>query len=395
MESSTINFTEFTTKSASMKSKVSLGTDTLSTNVSIQQLLYLFNISAMESTLTGQQLGNCSADSGLCCMGRNDSCFRGCFCDEACIQLHDCCSDYGTTCKQGTASTSTVELSTILPTLYFNTTSTKPITVQTTLNVTAGTASETSTVELSTILPTLYFNTTSTKPITVQTTLNVTAVPGQVKNLTISNVSTTSISLSWEKPDGNVSAYFIQVLGAPSYNKTVTATATIIEGLTPGNVYIFLVYAFVDNKTGEMNSISAYTLPESVTNLTVEIVNLNSVQLSWRAPIGNKSSYIITDVANALFKVQTLGESIVIGNLTAGMKYQFMVSVLAGENTVQGIGKQILVYTNQASLYISCHVSTMSKLTMEQQILLQINQVLQGAFPNKNITAALKAERTS
>ncbi|XP_019202918.1 uncharacterized protein LOC102076880 isoform X3 [Oreochromis niloticus] len=42
----------------------------------------------------------CSGPPDLCCPGRNDSCYRGCFCDEICVTLGDCCPDYNSTCKQ-------------------------------------------------------------------------------------------------------------------------------------------------------------------------------------------------------------------------------------------------------------------------------------------------------
>ncbi|ROI64771.1 Proteoglycan 4 [Anabarilius grahami] len=41
--------------------------------------------------------GKCSHPS-LCCSGVNYDCFRGCFCDEACQQLNDCCPDLNSTC---------------------------------------------------------------------------------------------------------------------------------------------------------------------------------------------------------------------------------------------------------------------------------------------------------
>ncbi|XP_076149881.1 uncharacterized protein LOC143133856 isoform X2 [Alosa pseudoharengus] len=44
--------------------------------------------------------GSCSSPTSLCCLGQNNTCFRnGCYCDEACIRLTDCCSDYNQTCS--------------------------------------------------------------------------------------------------------------------------------------------------------------------------------------------------------------------------------------------------------------------------------------------------------
>ncbi|KAI1889177.1 hypothetical protein AGOR_G00176390 [Albula goreensis] len=43
--------------------------------------------------------GSCSEEPALCCSGNDYNCFRGCFCDEACIQNNDCCPDYVNTCR--------------------------------------------------------------------------------------------------------------------------------------------------------------------------------------------------------------------------------------------------------------------------------------------------------
>lgn len=85
--------------------------------------------------------------------------------------------------------------------------------------------------------------------------------PDVVKNLATQNITTTSITLSWEKPVGNVSSYFIQILGDPAINTTVTTTYDIIEGLIPGNYYTLLVNALVDNSfvNGAISEIFQYT----------------------------------------------------------------------------------------------------------------------------------------
>jgi len=44
--------------------------------------------------------GQCSVPTVLCCAGHDNSCYRGCFCDEACILIGDCCPDYQQTCIQ-------------------------------------------------------------------------------------------------------------------------------------------------------------------------------------------------------------------------------------------------------------------------------------------------------
>ncbi|CAL8235965.1 unnamed protein product, partial [Arctogadus glacialis] len=43
----------------------------------------------------------CASDPPLCCLGRDDSCSRVCFCDVACLRIGDCCSDFNATCITG------------------------------------------------------------------------------------------------------------------------------------------------------------------------------------------------------------------------------------------------------------------------------------------------------
>ncbi|XP_054889505.1 uncharacterized protein LOC129362152 isoform X2 [Poeciliopsis prolifica] len=41
----------------------------------------------------------CSDPPILCCAGQNNGCFRKtCYCDQACVNFRDCCSDFNSTC---------------------------------------------------------------------------------------------------------------------------------------------------------------------------------------------------------------------------------------------------------------------------------------------------------
>ncbi|CAJ0961212.1 unnamed protein product, partial [Ranitomeya imitator] len=152
------------------------------------------------------------------------------------------------------------------------------------------------------------------------TEISVYTKPEVVKKRT-GIITTTSISLSWEKPDGNASSYEIQILGDPTFNKTVTSTSATIEGLTPGNYYTLLVTAVVgdNNVTGSSLEISVYTKPEVVKNLMTGIITTTSISLSWEKPDGNAS-------------------------LTPGNYYTLLVSAVIGDNNVTGNSSEISVY---------------------------------------------------
>ncbi|XP_069582809.1 receptor-type tyrosine-protein phosphatase eta-like [Ranitomeya imitator] len=179
------------------------------------------------------------------------------------------------------------------------------------------------------------------------TEISVYTKPEVVKDLMTGIITTTSISLSWVKPDGNASSYEIQILGEPTFNKTVTSASDTIEGLTPGNYYTLLVTAVVgeNNVTGNSTEISVYTKPEVVKNLMTGIINTTSISLSWAKPDGNTSSYEIQILGEPTFKKTVTSASDTIEGLTPGNYYTLLVTAVVGENNVTGNSTEISVYT--------------------------------------------------
>ncbi|KAI7790493.1 vitronectin [Triplophysa rosa] len=79
-----------------------------------------------------QETGSCAQPSPMCCEGQNDECYRGCYCDEACLQRNECCPDYTQTCPPPTelpySSTTTKPTTTPRPNTPSTTTPTTPST---------------------------------------------------------------------------------------------------------------------------------------------------------------------------------------------------------------------------------------------------------------------------
>ncbi|XP_073529219.1 receptor-type tyrosine-protein phosphatase eta-like [Phyllobates terribilis] len=176
--------------------------------------------------------------------------------------------------------------------------------------------------------------------------------PGVVKNLTVNNITTTSVSLNWEKPDGNADSYMIQILEDPSLNRIVTTTLNTIGGLTPGYYYTFMVFALVGNNSvqGKKNTTYTYTKPEIVGNLKRVNVTTTSVSLSWEKPIGNASSYLIKIVENTTFSKIVFTTFDTIGGLTPGCYYTFIVFAFVGNNSVQGEKNTTYIYTSPGAV---------------------------------------------
>ncbi|KAM4043758.1 receptor-type tyrosine-protein phosphatase beta-like [Anomaloglossus baeobatrachus] len=183
--------------------------------------------------------------------------------------------------------------------------------------------------------------------------ISVYTKPEVVKNLMTGIITTTSISLSWGKPDGNASSYEIQILGDPTFNKTVTTTSDIIEGLTPGNYYTLLVTAVVENNITENSSeISVYTRPATVTELKASMIDNSTVNVSWKLPEGNRSSYFVEVIGDPWHSITVFSESAIITNLTVGNQYTVQISAVAG-NGLQGGSSDIVIFGNISATLIT------------------------------------------
>lgn len=84
--------------------------------------------------------------------------------------------------------------------------------------------------------------------------------PEQVKNLTIFTTTETSVSLSWQPPDGSISSYLINIQQNETYNQTTNLNTFTVNDLTPGNYYIFTVSALAgfDTVRGESALAAGY-----------------------------------------------------------------------------------------------------------------------------------------
>uniref|UniRef100_A0A803JVT4 Fibronectin type-III domain-containing protein n=1 Tax=Xenopus tropicalis TaxID=8364 RepID=A0A803JVT4_XENTR len=170
--------------------------------------------------------------------------------------------------------------------------------------------------------------------------------PERVLNLATYNISTTSVSLSWQPPEGNYSSYLIQILENATFNRMVTLNATTIDGLTPGNYYTFIVTAVVaDDISGESANASTYTKPERVQNLTTYNISTTSVSLRWQPPVGNCWYYLIQMLENSNFSKRVTINDTTIDSLTPGNYYTFIITALVGDSDIKGESAKTSTYT--------------------------------------------------
>ncbi|XP_078523205.1 receptor-type tyrosine-protein phosphatase eta-like [Lissotriton helveticus] len=191
-------------------------------------------------------------------------------------------------------------------------------------------------------------------------------VPVLISNLTVTEVSINSVSLSWPQPTGNTSSYWVEVPDDPSKNVNVINNTVSILGLVPGNFYTFYVSAVLADGTfqTEKASISTYTEPNVTNYLNVAVVTIDSISLSWLPPTGNKSFYSVQVLGNPASNVTALYENVSIPNLIPGNLYTFKVSAVGG-NGVLGKSSQILEYTEpNVTNYLNVAVVTIDSISL-------------------------------
>ncbi|CAK6969490.1 PREDICTED: bypass of stop codon protein 1-like [Scomber scombrus] len=135
---------------------------------------------------------DCTGPPVLCCAGQNNSCHRGCYCDEACLTLEDCCSDYRTACTQLSSTTASDNIT--FSQLNMSTTqasTTAPSTTNSSTAYTHADINKTSSIVSVTATPSTSSN-TSTSP-----DISTTSSPVVSSSATPGTTSSSTTSTSW------------------------------------------------------------------------------------------------------------------------------------------------------------------------------------------------------
>jgi len=107
---------------------------------------------------------------------------------------------------------------------------------------------------------------------TVNATTTDTEAPTMPTGLVASNVTISSIDLSWNASTDNVGVTEYDVYRNDSYNKTVNGTSTSMFGLSANTLYSFYVIAVdaADNESDSSNHVSETTLSSGGGDITVD-----------------------------------------------------------------------------------------------------------------------------
>ncbi|MGH0122818.1 UNVERIFIED_CONTAM: hypothetical protein FKN15_003305 [Acipenser sinensis] len=220
--------------------------------------------------------------------------------------------------------------------------------------------------------------------------------PDIISSLSVTSVSTTSISLSWTKPQGNSTSYRVQVQGAGlDRNLTANSESITVTDLTAGSVYTFSVTArAADNLTeGDTVTITKHTKPDIISSLSVTSVSTTSISLSWTKPQGNSTSYRVLVQGTGLDRNLTANsESITVTDLTAGSLYTFSVTARAADNLTEGDTVTITKHTKPdiiSNLSVTSVSTTSISLswTKPQGNSTSYRVLVQGTGLDRNLTA--------
>lgn len=137
--------------------------------------------------------------------------------------------------------------------------------------------------------------------------LTIHTSPSAVDRLVATSSSAQSMSLSWQAGPGRTQRYRLQ-LWEPSHsphlsglvrNVTLESTAMqyTLQNLTPGRLYNVTM---VTESGGLQNStsIEAQTVPDAVSNITLNDRNSTNLWLSWQQPEGDLDALFITVLVN-------------------------------------------------------------------------------------------------
>lgn len=189
--------------------------------------------------------------------------------------------------------------------------------------------------------------------------------PSAVWGLGVTSRSARSLRVSWRAGPGRTQRYRLQLwerLFWPQQsglirNETLESTATqyTLQNLTPGRLYDVTI---VTESGGLQNStsIEAQTVPDAVSNITVNDRNGTSLWLSWQQPEGDLDALIITVLSSSSTVWETVlppyATEVIIDSLTPGSTYKATVT-----SKSQGL-------TNQSEITVRTAPEAVSELTL-------------------------------
>ncbi|XP_043926815.1 receptor-type tyrosine-protein phosphatase eta-like [Protopterus annectens] len=191
-------------------------------------------------------------------------------------------------------------------------------------------------------------STVSTQSMSPSSTINKIPAPGNITEISVVNVTTTSVFISWGAPPGNQISYRIQVTGPPSSSLTVTTPYVSLSGLNPGIAYTITVTPVAaDNTTGNPVALSIFTKPAQVPILSVTSATTSSISLSWVAVQGSQITYRLQAVGPSNSSTTVSTTSATLSGLVSGSRYNISIIAVAADNVTSSDAASATAYTSK------------------------------------------------
>ncbi|GGI57670.1 fibronectin type III domain-containing protein [Winogradskyella haliclonae] len=186
-----------------------------------------------------------------------------------------------------------------------------------------------------------------------------TQAPSVPTNLTASNVTTSSVVLSWSASTDNVGVTGYDVYQGATLLATVTSTGYTVTGLSSSTDYTFNVRAkdAAENVSNASSNVGVTTAtppdtqaPSVPTNLTASNVTTSSVVLSWSASTDNVgvTGYDVYQGATLLTTVTSTGY--MVTGLSPSTNYTFNVRAKDAAGNVSNASSNVSVSTEAVVL---------------------------------------------
>nr|XP_043881622.1 tenascin isoform X3 [Solea senegalensis] len=172
------------------------------------------------------------------------------------------------------------------------------------------------------------------------TTTNAVTALDAPKDLTVTEVSETTITLEWKRPLAKMDAYRLVHVSADGHRREDTipvGTEThVLKGLTPGMLYTISVTAERGRRTSVPTTVSAPTDLGAPKGIRFSDVTDTSATVHWALPRARVDNYRVTYVPahGGYAKTVTVDSSeshTVLPNLTPGVTYQVTVIAVKGQ----------------------------------------------------------------
>lgn len=201
-----------------------------------------------------------------------------------------------------------------------------------------------------------------------------TEAPTAPSNLSASDITKTSVNLSWTASSDNVGVTAYRVYQDGSLKTTVSNTSVSIDGLSQGTSYSFYVRAedAAGNISDASNTVNITTdaddteAPTAPQNLSASNITTNSLDLNWDASSDN-TGVTAYDVYQNSSLIQTVSETTAaVSGLSPNTTYSFYVKAKDAAGNISAASNTEEATTLDDSQSGDCYVSAVTlELTLD------------------------------